>query len=62
MVVERVLIETMVDQIRSRQQVETKFIKETWIIFIDQVKEVAKCRNLMIFKKIKNKLDTLKKK
>ncbi len=50
----------MIEYVRGKKQAESGFKKEIWVIFVDQVKVVAKLPDLVTMKKAKNKLDTLK--
>lgn len=57
---ERVLLQSMVEQVRSGKRAESGFKKEAWVISVDQVKVVAKLPDMVTMKKAKDKLDTLK--
>ena len=57
---ERKLVLTMVNQVKSRKQAENRFKKEAWVSSVDQVKLATKFSNLVTMKKTKNKLDNLK--
>lgn len=57
---ERALLQSMVEQVRGGKRAESGFKKEEWVISVDQVKGVAKLPDLVIMKKAKDKLDTLK--
>ena len=59
-VMERKLVSTMVDQVRSGKRAENGFKKEAWVSSVDQVKLATKFPDLVTMKKIKDKLDNLK--
>lgn len=46
------LVLFIVDQVWSGKQVNNRFKKETWVLFVDQIKMIAKFPNLIII--IKN--------
>lgn len=57
---EHILLQSMVDQVRSGKRAESGFKKEAWVVSLDQVKGVAKFPDLITMKKAKDKLDTIK--
>ena len=57
---ERVLLQSMVDQVRSGKRAESGFKKEAWVVSVDQVKAIAKLPDLVTLKKAKDKVDSIK--
>lgn len=59
-VMERALLQTLVDQVRSGKRAESGFKKEAWVASLEQVQLVAQHPDLMTLKKSKDKVDNLK--
>lgn len=57
---ERTLLQTLVDLVRSSKQAESGFKKEAWVACLEQVKLVAQYPDLVTLKKSKDKQDNLK--
>lgn len=59
-VMERVLLQAMVDQVSCGKRAESGFKKEALVAAVDQLKEVTTTPDLITLRKAKDKLDTLK--
>lgn len=59
-VMERALLQTLVDQVRSGKRAESGFKKEAWAASLEQVQLVAQHPDLVTLKKSKDKVDNLK--
>lgn len=59
-VMERVLLQTMVDQVRCGQRAESGFKKESLVAAVDQLKKVTTTPDLITLRRAKDRLHTLK--
>ena len=59
-VIERALLQTLVDQVRGGKRAETGFKNEALVASLEQVEFVAQHPDLVTLKKSKDKLDNLK--
>ncbi len=59
-VIEHILFKVMVDRVKHGKWVESKFKKEAWVIYVDQVSKFITIFGLVTIRKAKNKLDSFK--
>ncbi len=59
-VIERALLQSMVDAVRNGKRAELGFKKKAWTNAMDDVKRAAHSSNVITPEKIKNKLQSLK--